>query len=490
MEGTESVAGSGEALLMAARQGRGEVRSIREGAESLMVPPYSLPAEMAVLGSVMISPTCWDALDGALEAEDFYRQDHQIIWREMGKLADAQKPLDAITVSDALEAASLLDQCGGMAYLLTLAKDTPSAVNAKSYAEIVREKADFRQLIASGVAMSDRAYRPNGAAVEDLIAEAERAIYALAQRRERSKGGPEQIDDAMKKAVDNTESAYLRRLSGEVAGLSTGFAALDAETEGLHPGDMVIVAGRPSMGKTSLAMQIAEHVGVRAGKTVAVFSLEMPSDQLSQRMLSSVGRIPLNRLRSGAMEDDDWPRLVSATAQIAQKAIYIDDAPAPTVGEIRSRCRRLARTAGGLHLVVVDYLQLIDAKLREGTRNDEISAVSRGLKALAKELNVPVIALSQLNRSLEQRTDKRPIMSDLRDSGAIEQDADVILFLYRDEVYSKGRCKDEDKGVAEVIIGKQRNGPIGTVRLRFEGEYTRFEDWLPPGPGDYAGGGY
>lgn len=482
-----SVAAVAGAPLMGAKPGRGEVRSIRDGAESLIVPPYSLPAEMAVLGAVMIAPGCWYDLEGLLAPEDFYRADHQVIWRQMATLADAQKPLDAVTVFDALEAQNLSDQCGGIAYLASLTKDTPSAVNAKSYAEIVREKADLRHLIAAGVAMSDRAYRPNGARVEDLIADAERDIYALAQRRERSQGGPVQIDTAMTAAVDKVEAAWTRRMKGEVAGLATGFAALDAETEGLHPGDMVIVAGRPSMGKTSFAMQIAEHVGVRAGKAVAVFSLEMPSEQLSQRMIASVGRIPLNRLRSGNMEDDDWPRMVAATAQISQKPIYVDDAPAPTVSQIRSRCRRLARSSGGLDLVVVDYLQLIEARLREGTRNDEISAVSRGLKALAKELNVPVIALSQLNRGLEQRTDKRPIMSDLRDSGAIEQDADVILFLYRDEVYREQKCRDEDKGIAEVIIGKQRNGPIGTVKLRFEGEYTRFTDLMPPGPGNYRG---
>lgn len=436
------------------------------------VPPYSLQAEQSVLGGLMLDPGAWEKIADRLNEADFYRKEHRLIFRAIQELIEADSPCDGVTVAEALEKRGVLQEVGGMSYLAALVEATPSAANITAYAAIVRERAILRQLAHVGTEIADAAFNPGGREVSALLEEAEQKVFHIADQRQRGIGGFKPIKHLLIKAVDRIEQ--LHEKGGSVTGIGTGFVDLDRMTAGFQPADLIIVAGRPSMGKTAFAMCIAEHVAIKERLPVAVFSMEMPGDHLAMRMLSSLGRIDQHRLRIGQLEDDEWPRMTSALNILAGTSLFIDDTPALTPIELRARARRLAREHGKLGLVVIDYLQLMQAPGAGDNRVAEISEISRSLKGLAKELNVPVVALSQLNRNLEQRPNKRPVMSDLRESGSIEQDADLIVFIYRDEVYHED---SPDKGIAEIIIAKQRNGPIGTVRLTFLGQYTRFENF-------------
>jgi replicative DNA helicase len=450
--------------------------------EPLKIPPNSVQAEQSVLGGLMLDNQTWDTVADKVVEEDFYYRGHKLIFRVIAELADKQMPFDIITISEALRAAGQLEDAGGFAYLGVIAKDTPSAANIATYASIVRDRSVLRQLIHIGTEIANSAFNPEGQNTAELIESAECAIFKIAEQLQRGQSGFIPIKTLLAKAVDKIEMLYEQE--GTVTGAATGFTDLDNLTSGLQPADLVIVAGRPSMGKTTVAMNMAENVAIKTGLPVAVFSMEMPGDALAMRMMSSLGRIDQNKIRTGKLEDDEWPRLTSAINLLAETKLFIDDTPALNPTEVRARARRLMREHGQIGLVVLDYIQLMQSPSSGDNRVQQISDISRGLKALAKELNVPVIALSQLNRNLEQRPNKRPIMSDLRESGAIEQDADLILFVYRDEVYNED---SPDKGVAELIIGKQRNGPLGTVRLTFLGQYTRFENFAGPA---YGGGDY
>jgi len=453
-----------------------------QAVESLKVPPHSIQAEQSVLGGLMLDNQTWDSVADKVVETDFYRRDHQLIFRAIAQLAEKQDPFDVVTLSEVLESTGELKDVGGLAYLGTLAKDTPSAANIVAYANIVRDRSVLRQLIHIGTEISDSAFSTEGRETAELLENAERKVFEIAEQRQKGQKGFASIKSLLAIAVDKIETLY--ELDGDVTGVSTGFTDLDEKTSGLQPADLIIVAGRPSMGKTTIAMNMAENVALKSGMPVAVFSMEMPGEALAMRMMSSLGRIDQHKVRSGKLDDDDWPRLTSAINLLAETKLFIDDTPALTPTEVRSRARRLMREHGQLGLIVLDYLQLMQSPASGDNRVQQISDISRGLKALAKELNVPVIALSQLNRNLEQRPNKRPVMSDLRESGAIEQDADLIIFVYRDEVYNED---SPDKGIAEVIIGKQRNGPLGTVRLTFLGQYTRFENFagIYEGPEDY-----
>ncbi len=441
--------------------------------ESLRVPPHSIQGEQSVLGGLMLDNVTWDQVADMLVKDDFYRKEHRLIFGAIAALAEQTQPFDVVTLAETLERNGDLDEAGGLPYLVTLVEETPSAANIKSYAGIVREYSVMRQLISVGTQISDSAFHPQGRDSAELLDHAESKVFAIAEQRSKGGGGFSSIKSLLTKAVDRIETLFQQ--DEPLTGLSTGFNDFDEMTSGLQPADLIIVAGRPSMGKTSFAMNIAEHVAIKSGKGVAVFSMEMPGDALAMRMMSSLGRIDQLRVRTGKLEDDEWPRLSSAVSILAETQLFIDDTPAMSPTEVRARARRLKRENKDLGLIVLDYLQLMQAPGVGDNRTAEISAISRSLKALAKELNVPVMALSQLNRSLEQRTNKRPIMSDLRESGAIEQDADLIVFIYRDEVYNEDST---DKGTAEIIIGKQRNGPIGTFRLTFLGQYTKFENYI------------
>jgi replicative DNA helicase len=440
----------------------------------LRVPPHSVEAEQAVLGGLMLDNDAWDRISDRLGADDFYRHDHRLIFSAVVALAERHQPFDMVTVSEQLQRSGQLESAGGLPYLGQLATETPSAANIRAYADIVRERSVLRSLIAAGTEIADMAFAPDGRGTRELLDLAEQRVFAIAEMGMRGNQGFRGLPPLLSAAVERIQ--YLYETKSPVTGTATGYDDLDQLTSGLHPGDLVIIAGRPSMGKTSLAMNIAEYVGMKTTHPVAVFSMEMPGEQIAMRLLSSMGRINQQRLRSGRLDDSDWPRLTSAVSMLSEAPLFVDDTPALSPSELRSRTRRLMREHKGLGLIVVDYLQLMQAPGSKENRATEISEISRSLKALAKELNVPLIALSQLNRSLEQRPNKRPVMSDLRESGAIEQDADLIMFVYRDEVYNE---ETPDKGSAEIIIAKQRNGPIGTVRLTFRGEYTRFENYHP-----------
>lgn len=451
--------------------------------DSLKIPPNSIQAEQSVLGGLMLDNQTWDSVSDKVVESDFYRRDHRLIFKTIEQLAEKQIPFDVITISESLEAIGELESCGGLSYLGMLAKDTPSAANIVTYANIVRDRSVLRQLIHVGTEISDSAFNTEGRDTADLLENAERAVFKIAEQRQRGQGnGFATIKSLLADAVDKIETLFEQE--GSITGAATGFTDFDELTSGLQPSDLIIVAGRPSMGKTTIAMNMAENIAIKGDKPVAVFSMEMPGDSLAMRMMSSLGRIDQHRIRTGKLEDDEWPRLTSAINLLAETKLFIDDTPALTPTEVRSRARRLAREHGQLGLIVLDYLQLMQSPSSGDNRVQQISDISRGLKALAKELNVPVVALSQLNRNLEQRPNKRPMMSDLRESGAIEQDADLIVFVYRDEVYNED---SPDKGIAEVIIGKQRNGPLGTVRLTFLGQFTRFENFAgnPYSSGDY-----
>ncbi len=434
--------------------------------------PYSLQAEQSVLGGLMLDASAWEKIADLVNEADFYRKEHQLIFRAIQELVENDLPCDGVMVSEVLEKRGQLQAVGGLTYLASLIEATPSSVNIASYATIVRERAILRQLAQAGTEIAEAALNPKGRGVNEVLEEAEQKVFRIADQRQRGDGGFEAIKHLLSRAVDRIEQLHER--GGSVTGVSTGFLDLDRMTAGLQPGDLIIVAGRPSMGKTAFAMGIAEHVAIKENLPVAVFSMEMPGDHLAMRMLSSLGRIDQHRLRIGQLEDDEWPRLSSTLNLLAGASLFIDDTPALTPVEVRARSRRLAREHGQLGLIVIDYLQLMQAPGVGDNRVAEISEISRSLKGLAKELNVPVLALSQLNRNLEQRPNKRPVMSDLRESGSLEQDADLILFIYRDEVYHED---SPDKGIAEIIIAKQRNGPIGVVRLTFRGQYTKFENF-------------
>ena len=448
---------------------------------SLKVPPHSVEAEQSVLGGLLINNNAWDDIADKVTENDFYLPQHRYVFRLIQELVDENEPADITTLAEALDKRDLLGEVGGIAYLGELANSTPSVANIVAYANIVRERSVLRQLVRVSNEIADSAFSPDGAKSTDLLDMAESKIFAIAEQGAR-RGGPEVIKTLLTKAVNRIDELYSS--DSPITGLSTGFTDLDEKTSGLQPSDLIIIAGRPSMGKTSFAMNIGENAAIQSGLPVLVFSMEMPAEGLAMRMLSSLGRINQTRMRSGKLEEDDWPRLNSAISLLAEQKLFIDDTPAMTPTEVRARARRISREHGQLGLIIIDYLQLMQV-IGSDNRVNEVSEISRSLKALAKELDVPVIALSQLNRGLEQRPDKRPIMSDLRESGAIEQDADLIMFIYRDEVYNK----EEDnplKGTAEIIIGKQRNGPIGRIKMAFLGEYTKFEDLAPESyGGDY-----
>ena len=442
--------------------------------DSLRVPPHSIESEQSVLGGLLLDNAAWDRIADFINADDFYRYDHRLIFQTIVKLITASRPADVITVFEALNSLGKADEVGGLSYLNALAQNTPSAANIRRYAELVRERGVLRKLITVADEISGNAFNPQGKEVKNMLDEAEAKILAIAEEGARNKQGFQEIQPLLKQVVERIDELYSRDNQNDITGVPTGFADLDKMTSGLQPGDLIIVAGRPSMGKTAFSINIGENVAIESGLPVAVFSMEMGGAQLAMRMLGSVGRLDQHRLRTGQLNDEDWPRLTHAIQKMNDAQLFIDETPALNSIELRARARRLSRQCGKLGLIVIDYLQLMSANNSGENRATEISEISRNLKGLAKELNCPVIALSQLNRSLEQRPNKRPVMSDLRESGAIEQDADVILFIYRDQVYNPD---SPDKGTAEIIIGKQRNGPIGSVRLTFMGEYTKFENY-------------
>ncbi|MGD2074926.1 MAG: replicative DNA helicase [Gammaproteobacteria bacterium] len=435
------------------------------------VPPHSLQAEQSLLGGLLLDNRAWDQVADLVSDGDFYRRDHRLIYKAAGELIERGDPCDVITLSDWLEGQGQLEDVGGLAYLGTLAKDTPSAANIRAYASIVREDSVLRQLAEVGTEIANCAYCPEGRDAPALLDHAEKLVFQIADHGRSRGSGFQNIKDLLTKAVDRIDMLFHQ--DSPLTGVSTGFTDIDDMTAGLQRSDLVIIAGRPSMGKTTFAMNIAEHAAIKDQVPVAVFSMEMPGEQLAMRLMSSLGRIDQTKVRTGKLSDDDWPRLTSAVSILSKAPLFIDDTPALSPTELRSRARRLKREHD-VGLMVIDYLQLMQVPGHKENRTGEISEISRSLKALAKELDVPVIALSQLNRSLEQRPNKRPVMSDLRESGAIEQDADVIMFIYRDEVYDED---SPDKGTAEIIIGKQRNGPIGMRRLTFLGQHTRFENF-------------
>ena len=449
-----------------------EAQALPSATDALKVPPHSLEAEQAVLGGLMLDNSAWDRVAGRITEEDFYRRDHRLIFRAITTLADSSQPLDVVTLSEWLRSNELLEDAGGLAYLGAIARDTPSAANIEAYADIVRERSVLRHLIQAGTEIVSASFQPEGRNSAELLDFAESRIFQIAEQTGKHKKGFVNVKQVLPMVVDRIDQLFQQESA--ITGLATGFTDFDHKTSGLQDGDLVIVAGRRSMGKTTFAMNIAENAAM-SGKTVAVFSMEMPADALVMRMLSSLGRIELQKIRTGRLEDDDWPRLTGTMNLMSEAKLFIDDTPALNPTDMRARARRLKREHG-LGLIVIDYLQLMQVQGGgKENRAAEISEISRSLKGMAKELEVPVIALSQLNRSLEQRPNKRPVMPDLRESGAIEQDADVITFIYRDEVYHDD---SPDKGTAEIIIGKQRNGPIGTVRLTFLGQYTRFENFI------------
>lgn len=438
--------------------------------DELKVPPQAIEAEQAVLGGLMLSPESINHLGDLLTDADFYLQSHRFIYKAIIELSEKNQPYDAITISEWLQANNLSTQIGGTEYLIDLVSQTPSAANIKAWAEIVREKSILRQMIEAGTAIVNNGFDPDGREIKELLADAEQSVFKIAEQGARAKKSFVAIKDAAKEAYDQIVKRYDNQ--GSLSGLPTGFAEFDEMTSGLQKQDLIILAARPAMGKTTLALNIAEYAALKTKKAVAVYSMEMSAGQLAQRLLSSIGRINANNLRSGSLEDEDWSRLTMSIKMLTESKIFIDDTPAMSPHELAFRARRLKREHD-LGLIVVDYLQLMQVPGNKENRATEISEISRSLKALAKELDIPIIALSQLNRGLESRTDKRPIMSDLRESGGIEQDADIILFIYRDEYYNKDSA---EKGLAEIIISKHRNGSTGSFKLKFFGEYTRFDN--------------
>lgn len=438
---------------------------------SAKLPPHSNDAEQSVLGGIMLENRAWDTVVDRLRDTDFYQNQHRLIFRAMARLMALNKPIDVLTVADTLREMNELDQIGGDVYLFELANNTPSAANITAYADIVRERSVLRQLIGAASDIADNAFNPQGRTITELLDVAERSVFSISEQGSRG-AGPVNIKEYLAATMDKIDTLF--HSNNPITGTPTGYVDLDEMTSGLQASDLVIIAGRPSMGKTTLAMNIAENVAIKSRLPVLIFSMEMPGESIVMRLLSSLCRIDQLRIRTGKLADEDWPRISSTVSMLSDAPLYIDDSPGLSPAEMRARARRLTKEHGQLGLIVVDYLQLMQVAGHSENRTAEISEISRSLKGLAKELKVPVIALSQLNRGLEQRADKRPVMSDLRESGAIEQDADLIVFIYRDEVYNENSA---DKGTAEIIIAKQRNGPIGKVRLTFMGQFTCFENF-------------
>ena len=447
---------------------------------NLRLPQYSMESESSVLGGLLMDNNAWDRVGDLLTDNDFYRHEHKLIFTAIGKLINDSKPADVITVFEHLQGMGKAEEVGGILYLNQLAQYVPSATNIRRYAEIVREKGILRKLLTVSDEIATNALNPQGKPVERILDEAEQKIFAIGEEGSRMKQGFQSMDTLVGDLLDRVQEMADNPV--DVTGIPTGFADLDRMTSGLQAGDMIVLAARPSMGKTSFAVNIAEHVALNEGLPVAIFSMEMGAAQLAVRIVGSIGRVNQGNLRTGKLEHEEWARLTEAVEKLSQISLHIDETPGLTPSELRANARRLARQCGKLGLIVVDYLQLMSGSSGGGgdNRATELGEISRGLKMLAKELQCPVIALSQLNRSVEQRTDKRPMMSDLRESGAIEQDADIIMFIYRDDYYNKD---SKEPNVAEVIIGKQRNGPTGTVKLYFQKNQTRFEN-LAMGAGD------
>jgi len=442
--------------------------------DALKLPPHSLEAEQSVLGGLLLDNEAADRVGDVASADDFYSDAHRVIYRHVMQLIGEGKPADVVTLAESLSSAQKLDYVGGLAYLGALVQNVPTAANIRHYAQIVRDRSILRQLAATAGAIAETAYNPLGRSAKMVLDEAEAKVLHIAEQGSRGTQNFHEIGKLLATVVDRIETLYNRDNPSDVTGVPTGFVDLDRMTSGFQPGDLIIIAGRPSMGKTSLALNIGENVALDTGMPVAVFSMEMGATQLALRLIGSVGRLDQHKLRTGRLIAEDWDRLSTALGRLNEAPILIDETPALNAIEVRSRARRLMRQYGKLGLVIVDYLQLMQSTAQGENRATELSEISRAMKSLAKELQVPVVALSQLNRSLEQRPDKRPVMSDLRESGALEQDADVILFIYRDEVY---KPDSPDKGTAEILISKQRNGPTGKVTLTFRGEYTRFENY-------------
>ncbi len=453
----------------------------------IKVPPHSLEAEQSVLGGLVLDPNAWVKVADLIAEGEFYYGTHRLIYRSIGRLIEANRPVDVVTLSEDLERLGQLETVGGLAYLADLAQNTPSAANIRRYAEIIHDRYLLRELVTATTDIQDAIFNPEGRETRQILDDAEAKVFRISEQHQK---GAENFQDATKvlgQVIQRIDMLYSRDDDSDITGTATGFADLDLMTTGLQPGDLVIVAGRPSMGKTAFALNVSEKVAIEDKKPVAVFSMEMGSGQLMTRVLGSVGRIDQQRLRTGKLQDEDWEKLSYATAKISEAPLFIDETGALSAMDIRARCRRLMRDLalmginnGQLGLVVIDYLQLMSSSATSGSENraTQLSEISRALKGLAKELEVPVVVLSQLNRSVEQRPDKRPIMSDIRESGAIEQDADLILFMFREEYY---KPEDENlKGKAEAIIGKQRNGPVGRVMLTYQGQYTRFENFGSP----------
>ncbi|MGL5292065.1 MAG: replicative DNA helicase [Vibrionaceae bacterium] len=453
------------------------IKDISDQELNLISPPFSMGAEQSVLGGLILDNERWENVSDKVTGVDFYDRRHRLIFDRAKELLDQGTPLDLITLAEHLGNRKELDSAGGFAYLAELAKNTPSAANISAYAGIVRKQAIIRNLLSVAHEIAKSCYEPNGQSAEQLLDLAETKVFQIAEQRSSESQGPQNIGTVLDKTLAKIE-LLLKTPSDGVTGVSTGFSDLNKKTAGLQPSDLIIVAARPSMGKTTFAMNLCENAALSQDKPVLIFSLEMPADQLMMRMLASLSRVDQTKIRTGQLEDQDWAQLSSSIGLLTQQNnMYIDDSSGLTPTDVRSRARRIAREHGGLSLIMVDYLQLMRVPGLQDNRTLEISEISRSLKALAKELKVPVVALSQLNRSLEQRADKRPVNSDLRESGAIEQDADLIMFIYRDEVYNPN---SEYKGTAEIIIGKQRNGPIGSVRLTFQGHYSRFDNYAGP----------
>ena len=452
-----------------------QIQSSDQKTEQVSIPPHSTEAEQAVLGGIMLSNQHWDGIAERVIAEDFYTFAHKAIFQTMEELMRNQTPIDLITLDQALKAKGISDSVGGFAYLADLSNNTPNAINILAYAEIVREKAILRELIAVGNRIAENSYSPKGKDIKMVLDEAEREVFAIAEKRSSSTEGPQNVLSVLESTIARIETLGKLENHNGVTGVTTGFVELDKKTAGLQPSDLIIVAARPSMGKTTFAMNLCENAAMASDKPVLVFSLEMPAEQIMMRMIASLARVDQTKIRTGQnLEEAEWSKIASVFGMFKQKNnLYIDDSSGLTPTELRSRARRVYRENNGLSMIMVDYLQLMRAPAFSDNRTLEIAEISRSLKALAKELEVPVVALSQLNRTLEQRADKRPVNSDLRESGSIEQDADLIMFIYRDEVYNR---ESEEKGIAEIIIGKQRNGPIGRVKLAFQGHFSRFDN--------------
>ena len=448
----------------------------KDEVEQLKIPPHSLEAEQSVLGSMLIAPDSWDKVVEIVVEDDFYNRAHRVIYSAVLKLLNQNQAVDTTTVKNILEQHDQLEEAGGFAYLIELAQNTPSAANVVAYANIIKERAVVRELIGVAHDIAEIGYHPEGRDSTDILDIAESKVFEIAQKRQGENEGPKDVTNVLTKTVTRLDE--LVKQGSDITGVSTGFSDLDQKTSGLQPSDLIIVAARPSMGKTTFAMNLCENAMLMQDKPVLVFSLEMPAEQIMMRMLASLSRVNQTNIRTAQLDDNEWSRMSATIKHLKEKDnLFIDDSSGLTPMELRTRARKIVKEKGGISLIMVDYLQLMRVPSLSDNRTLEIAEISRSLKALAKELEVPVVALSQLNRGLEQRADKRPINSDLRESGSIEQDADLIMFIYRDEVYHEN---SELKGIAEIIIGKQRNGPIGTSRLTFQGQFSRFDNYAGP----------